>query len=67
MRVPTNDQERFALLAKLSAEAWLQSRAALLITSGNTPDVAASTARAAFDDAFGGCGIDISYFHLESR
>lgn len=62
---PRTDRERLALLAKLSAEAWLQSRAALLLTIGNTPNEAAAKARAAFDVAYGGAGIDISHFTVE--
>lgn len=65
MRPPTTDKERFALLAKLAAEAWLQSRAAILVATGNDPTQAAAKARAAFDAHYAGAGIDISYFTLE--
>lgn len=67
MRPPASDKERFALLAKLSTEAWLQSRAALLMAAGNTPSAAAEKARAAFDAAYAGAGIDVSYFTLDAN
>lgn len=58
------DRDRFALLAKMSTEAWLQSRAALLLAIGNSPNEAAAKARAAFEREFAGSGIDVSYFTL---
>ena len=64
MKTPATDKERFALLAKLSTEAWLQSRAAPLMAAGNTPDEAAAKARAAFDATYAGSGLDVSYFTL---
>lgn len=67
MTSPHSDRERFAVLVTLSAEAWLQSRAALLVANGDALDDAAEKARDAFERAYSNTGIDVSYFRLERK
>jgi hypothetical protein len=65
MGLPTSDRERFAILVRMSAESWLQSRAALYLAIGNDTATAASKARAAFTQTYGDVGIDVTHFQLD--